>query len=250
MNAPSPSSAKRLPAGATAAAVYRLLWALRDELLRLAAVPLVVSFVLSLPLRLWPTDPLANLTTLAQVVPMALFSVAWLRLILLSPAVAGSGPTWQWGERETRLLIRLVQLFLAAGLPTAIAVLLILPHTSGLLALLLLLAIVIAAQLVFLRWALVLPATAVDHPGSFARSWAATTDCGPQMIGITILINLPILALDFLAWQGGLVAAFPYFTLLLEDIGFYISHAGLLTLLAFVFRSRSDWRSLPAQIGT
>jgi hypothetical protein len=95
----------------------------------------------------------------------------------------------------------------------------------------------------------VLPAAAVDHPGSFARSWAATADCGPQMIGITILINLPILALDFLAYQAGFVAAFPYLTLLLEDIGFYVGHAGLLTLLAFVFRSRSDWRGLPAQIG-
>jgi hypothetical protein len=249
MNPPSPSSAKRLPAGATAAAVYRLLWALRDELLRLGIVPLAISFALSLPIRLWPTDKLASLTTLAQVVPMALFSVAWLRLVLLSPAAAESGLTLQWGERETRLLIRLVQLFLAAGLPTAIMVLLILPHTGGIVALLVFLAIIIVAQFVFLRWALVLPAAAVDHPGSFARSWAATTDCGLQMIGITILINLPILALDFLAWQSGLLAAFPYFTLLLEDIGFYIGHAGLLTLLAFVFRSRSDWRNLPARIG-
>ncbi|HET6222584.1 MAG TPA: hypothetical protein VFE11_10475 [Dongiaceae bacterium] len=249
MNAPSPSSAKRLPAGATAAAVYRLLWALRDELLRLGAVPLAISYALSLPIRLWPGDPLASLTVLAQVVPMALFAVAWLRLVLLGPNAVDSGLTLQWGERETRVLIRLVQLLLSVGLAAAIPLALVLPFGGSLMGFLLQAAIFIAAQYLFLRWALVLPAAAVDHPGSFGRSWTATVDCGPQMVAVVLLVNLPILALDFLAWQVGLLDAFPYATLLLEDASSYIGTAGSLTLLAFVFRSRSDWRGLPAQVG-
>jgi hypothetical protein len=126
---------------------------------------------------------------------------------------------------------------------------LVLQLGSGLAIVLLIAALLIGAQFVSLRWSLVLPAVAVDHPTTFAKSWAATVDCGPQMIGITFLIYLPVVAFNFLAWRSGLLEAFPLSVLLLEDAGSYICAAGWLTLLAFVFRSRSDWRSLPAQVG-
>jgi len=229
--------------GPSISSAFRLLWLLRDDWLRLAAVPVTASFLLSIPLVLWPEEPLRLLPALANVFPLTLFAAAWLRLLLFGPeAVAGLG--LQWTQRESRLLLRWLQLQILVGLGAALPLALVLPALQTPIGLLLLGAIFCVALFVLLRLCLVLPAIMAGHDLSLAGAWAATADCGPALLAIILLVNLPVsaagAALGLLATSTVLGETLPLPLLLFEDALGYLGIALSLMVLARLFRERVD----------
>lgn len=230
-----------MPIGTTITEACLLLWNLRDDWLRLAVVPVLVTFLLSIPLTLWPQHPLSVLPLLANVCPLALFAASWLRLLLFGPdAVPGLG--LRWTRRESRLLLRWLQLQILIGLGAALPLALVLPILGSPIGFLLLGAIFCIALFVLLRLAIVLPAVAAGHRLDFAAAWTATADCALALLAIILLLNLPVwfsgVMLELLARSAGLAEALPLTLLLIEDALGYLGIALSLIVLARVFRDR------------
>lgn len=220
---------------------FQLLWQLRDDWLRLAVVPVLATFLLSIPLVLWPQHPLSVLPLLANVFPLALFAGSWLRLLLFGPDSA-PGLGLRWTQRESRLLLRWLQLQILIGLGAALPLALVLPMLPSPIGFLLLGAIFCIALFVLLRLAIVLPAEAAGHKLDLATAWTATADCAPALLAIILLLNLPVsfagVALELLARSAGLAEALPLTLLLLEDALGYLGIALSLIVLARVYRDR------------
>lgn len=237
-----PPKREPLLIGPSISEAFQLLWQLRDDWLRLAILPVLASFVLSIPLILWPEEPLRLLPALANVFPLALFAASWLRVLLFGPdAVAGLG--LRWTQRESRLLLRWLQLQILVGLGAALPLALVLPLLQTPVGMLLLGAIFCISLFVLLRLCLVLPAVMADRQLDLAGAWAATADCAPAMLAVVLLVNLPVsfagMALELLARSAGLAEVLPLTLLLIEDALGYVGIALSLIVLARVFRDRA-----------
>lgn len=251
MNAQSPppggpgSTGSSPSVQATVRQVYRLIWTSRDDLLRIAAVPVGLSFLLTLIATSLQPGPLTLVVLLLDLVPLSLFAVNWHRIILLGPhAVDGLG--LRWTERHTRFLGRGLLLGAGVGLamviPTLIASAFLQRSPFGFVLLGL---VMLAGMFLFLRFALVFPAIAVDEPYDFARSWRDTAGGGMQLLTAVLMVTLPIsiglYLLSLLAASTELSRAAPLTLLFLNSAGSYVVAAGWLTVLPITFRRLTGW---------
>jgi hypothetical protein len=233
---------------ATVDQALSLLWRLRDDLLRLACVPFVATFAASALAAIWPGAFTRLVAVLASIALLMLFSVAWLRLLLLGPAAAGTGMPLRWSRRETTFLLRWVAVNLVPAIGAAVPLSLLLldeGRSATLLGVLLIAAIVFAAMLIQARLSLVLPAVAVDHAYRLADSWRDTADCGVALLISLVLTNLPILicafGLELVATATGLARAAPYTLMAVEGGLSYAAFGASLAVYSIAFRVRSGW---------
>jgi hypothetical protein len=225
---------------------YRQLWARRDDLIRLAIVPTLASFLLAILASGLPLDGTMLVIWLANLLPLTLFTVNWYRLSLLGPAGGAPGLGLSWEGRKTRFLI--VNLLLVFGIVLVLAIPAViidgLLHQSvpGYAAMIVL---VLVGFYLYLRLGLVLPAITVDHPYRLAQSWHDTAGCGLQLLVATVAAVLPILLVQqmffALALGTGLVSAAPYAIAFLGSVPTYVWSAAATTMIALVFRRRTDW---------
>ena len=232
---------------------YALLWSNRDGFLLVGLIPVAASFLLTVIANSVPVTPGAGreagilLAVLAaDLIPTTLFAVGWHRLILLGPEQANAAPSLRWGSRETTYLWRSVLLvvgtLLAMAIPVSIAGALAQRFALGHL----LFALVsFLALFVMVRLALVLPASAVDAPYDFSRSWNDTAARGLRLVAIVFLVALPLFLLlqtfNGLVGAVGLAAAAPFTVMLLNSVGSYVLLAALLTVFSLAFRRLSGW---------
>jgi len=226
-----------------------LLWDLRDELLRIGFIPLAVSFAASTLLGAWPTL-LTHLVLLATgIALMMIFSVAWLRRLLLGPDTSGPPLALQWTRREKTYLQRwlLVNIGPFLGLVAAIGLVVLLSADAfgAILGSVLFLGALLAIVFVQARLSLVLPAAAVDHDYRLAQAWADTARCGAVLAASVFLVELPFAAVILgMGWIGErtlLGQALPYTLALIESILGYLGVAASLTVYAIAFRKCSGW---------
>ena len=244
MNAMSPPPGRRsLPVGPTAAAAWRLVRDSRDELLRIGALPLLLTFVLSLVLKAWPGGPMFFLVVILDWVPITLFAVAWLRFLLLRGDAGSRGVTTAWTARETKFLSRVLLLNLGTGAGTglcagliAVALGIELEENSRAFLLVAAAAGLVAAYVV-LRLSLVLPAIAIGRAYGLRDAWRDSAACGLQLLAIMMLTNLPAVLLLLLLNGTGLTAALPFTMLLATAALGYIVFAVTMTVLALAFRA-------------
>lgn len=257
---------RSLSALKTAQDAAKLAWGHRDDLLRLAVVPVLASFALDVVAAaasgtLWAAEPQEPqpLPGLLQAVLLAgdvllstLFSVNWLRVLLLAEARGRPSLELRWTRRHGLFLGR--SLLLAAGF--TVAVLLVAGLTTGLGAIgagpggmaptgmLALAVMALAGGYLFLRLSLVLPAAAVDHPYDFSRSWRDTATAGaPMLLAVLILaLVLTLVALGVVAVAAGIYAAAPLSALLLNHVMDYGFAAILLGVVAIAFHRCTGWR--------
>lgn len=252
MNASPPSSPGSSPARPPLLVqplvieTYRLLWARRDDLIRLGLAPTLASFLLAIVATGLPLDGTMLVIWLANLLPLTLFTVNWYRLSLLGPAASAPGLGLTWEGRKTRFLI--VNLLLVIGIVLALAVPavvingLLQQSVPGYAAMI---ALMLVGFYLYLRLGLVLPAITVDHPYRLAQSWRDTVGCGFQLLVATVAAVLPILVVQqiffALALGIGLVSAAPYAVAFLGTVPTYVWSAAATTMIALVFRRRTDW---------
>jgi hypothetical protein len=243
MNAIPPQPVpRRLPVGATAAAAWRLVWQSRDDLLRIAAVPLLISFCLSLATQAWRSPTALFLVVLLDWLPLTLFAVAWLRFLLHRDNAGARRLAARWSPRETKFLSRLVLINVGTGLAALLVTSLIAVALgirldgSGSSILLVFVAAGIAAAYLTLRLSLTLPAAAVDLAYGFRDSWRDTAACGVPLLLAMMLANLPAVAV-LLLQSTPLADALPYTLLLMTDGLAYVVFAASMTVLALAFRA-------------
>lgn len=237
---------------------YRALWGARGELLRIAVAP--VGIILAIDAVLFLSAPAGAAPALGpwdyllialSIPPGALLAVNWLRVLLLGPgSVSGLG--LRWGRRETRFLLRMIVVLLAAIVATFITVAPILilvgvvVGTGGGpgLAHLLTLAAVFGGLAIYayvgLRLSLALAAAALDAPGGMPQSWAATRGAGVRLVlaGIPVVgpFYVLMLLLPTLLLQSGVETAAPLSSLLLQVVLASLASVAGFTVVAVVYR--------------
>jgi len=243
MNALPPRNGPRpLAVGATAAMAWRLVFDSRDDLLRIAAVPMLITYVLSLALRAWQSDPVFFLVVILDWAPVTLFGVAWLRFLLLHGNAGHTGLTTQWTPRETKFFGRVLLINVgtgaAAGLSAGIVALVlgVSLENDGSLLLVAAVAGIVALYLV-VRLSLVLPATAIDRTYGFRDSWRQTAGCHLQLLFAMLLANLPAGLALILLEATGLAQFAPYTFMLVTDAFGYVVFAASMAVLAVAFRA-------------
>jgi hypothetical protein len=233
-----------LPIGRTALRAWRLVWQSRDEILRIGAVPLLLSLALSLTVRVLPRNGVVVTALVLEWVPLSLFAVAWLRL-LLCPSDAGSrGLTTRWTKRETRFTIRILAINLgtniAAGIVvgmTALALGLRLDRDAAVFMTLVAAGAGLAIYLM-LRLSLVLPAAAIDLAYGYRDSWRDTAGFGFRLLLIVVLTDAPVGLALLLLHGTWLTQALPYTMILVTDIISYLVFAASMAVLAVAFGAR------------
>jgi len=263
-----PAPGDPLPVAELVRQSYALLGRHRDDLLRLAIVPVIIAFVIyAAAISALSTGPAEEPATapaettmgaegeaaaammpdpalfllLLAVVPMTLFAVNWLRALLLGPAAApGLGASW--GRRETQCLLLGVSISLIAVLAVIIPLGVLFAVLGGALAIL---PLAIGAALlgylyVLLRLCLALTAAAIDESCSLADSWAATRGVSARFLLIVVLTATPFqlaaLVISALLGAIGLRDAAPFASLLVEVALSYVVSAAGLAAVALVYR--------------
>lgn len=234
MKRPSPQD---LPPFPLAIAACRRVWTERDELLRLGAAPLLLTFLLNL----WSWHLLAPLFDIIEsgkapdpetantlLPPLflvgllswfltSLFAVNWMRAMMLgSSAIGGLGLAISKRHVKFTFLIVAVQMVLGlVFLLIMLIVALIVPSMP----LLTLVAIILSGAYLtaMLRLTPIWVGLAIDAPMTFAQAWRRTAHYGLRMtVAVILLACLMLLAqtiLQFLFAVLGLIAAAPLATL-------------------------------------
>lgn len=243
-----------LPIGATAARAWRVVWQSRDEILRIGAIPLLLTFGLSLAVKAWHNPAIVVAGLVLDWVPFTLFAVAWLRTLLRSGDANARSLTTRWSDRETKFLLRALTINFGTNVTAGIAV--------GVIALvlgtrlddpggsffLLVAAAAGAAVYVMLRLSLVLPAIAIDLAYGYRDSWGDTAGRGIQLLLIVMLTDLPAgVALVLLNWTR-LAQGLPYTFLLVTDALGYVVFAASMTVLALAFRACAGTPGQPLSV--
>jgi len=235
-----------MPVQPLVAETYRLLWARRDDLVRLGLVPTFASFLLAVLAGGPPSIASIMLVWLINLLPLTMFTVNWYRLSLLGPAGAVPGLGLSWDGRKTRFLLVNVLLFLGIGAVLAIPAMIVgslfqqsLPGYAATMAVLLI------GLYLWLRLGLVLPAITVDYPYRMTQSWSDTAGYGFAYLGAALAAVLPIVIAQqifFAVVMGtGLIDAAPYAVAFLGSIPTYLWSAAAATLVALVFRRLTGW---------
>ncbi|MBK8160789.1 MAG: hypothetical protein IPK59_19180 [Rhodospirillaceae bacterium] len=216
-----------------AIAACRRTWTERDDLLRLAVMPLALSFALNL--WVWhaygdvfsaiargemPAPELAD----AMLIPTlfvglvswfatSVFAVNWMRVLLLGPgAVAGLGLAIDRRQVKFTILAFLTQLVLGVGIMLGLLVAAFLLPSFALMAILGFVMLLLYVM-VLLRLAPLWVGIAIDAPLSFKQAWQRTSGYGMQLLSAAVLIFLAILfgqtVLQIFLGVLGLVQAAP-----------------------------------------
>jgi hypothetical protein len=216
-----------------AIAACRRTWIERDDLLRLAVVPLALSFALNL--WVWhaygdvfaalgrgemPTPEVADamllptlLVGLVSWFATSVFAVNWMRVLLL-----GHGAVIGLGLAIDRRHVRFTLLAFVAQLALGFAFMLALMIAAFLLPSMALLVILgIAFMLLYvaalLRLAPLWVGIAIDAPLGFKQAWQRTSGYGTQLLSAVVLIALTVMfaqtVLQIILGAVGLMAAAP-----------------------------------------
>lgn len=244
MSASQGPAGRNLPFQATFRQVFGLLRLNHDALLRLAAAPLLLSFLLAILVNWLPSDEMAILALLLDLAPLTVFAVNWHRLVLLGPQACPPDLGLEWGRRQTvflgRTLVLGVGLGLAAALPVILASRLLQASPIGVP---LLLTAAAAVLFVAVRLSLVFPAAALDRQYGFGSSWRDTEGFGFQLLGLMLATGLPFwagaLLLHVFADSTGLATAAPYALLFVDRAVGYAAAAAGVNLLSVVYRRLS-----------
>jgi hypothetical protein len=258
------NAAPMLPILATVGQAFRLLWLNRDDFIRVAIIPVTLSFALALVALGVGDEPNAHpegalvepwavvLVVIAQFMLTTLFSVGWLRVLLVRGERNRRDFGLHWTRAHSQFLGRFVLLCIVLSL--ALTVLYALAGSalpgdplaalqapgSGLV---LLLASVVTGYL-SLRLSLVFPAAAVEHAYGFAQSWRHTARQGFALV----LVMLIVIVLVAVVWEVIHTALFgiaPFTTLFIEQALSYVISGAVLGVLAIVFHRVSGWREPP-----
>jgi hypothetical protein len=231
-----------LPFLETCRAALLHLWLNREAWLRLALVPAMLSFALGVTLEAIDNRDLALFVSVADILPLTLFSVSWHRLMLLGPQGAPGGLGATWEARHTRFLGRTLVLGLGLGL-IAVAPALILVEVMGSIPVIAmpLLGMIVVMLLVATRLSLVFPAIAIDRGYGFFDSWRDTAGHGFRIVGLILATQAPfwlaMVALRLIATDTGLAQAAPYTLALVQEAGNYLAAAGGVAVLSLAFRA-------------
>lgn len=184
----------KLPVFDSASEAYRTVWASIGYLPTAAALPFVLSLLLSLPVSLQPTSQgLGLISWLLEALPYTLFAVAWHRLVMLGPSVAPPRLAFAWAPRHWRFL-GYALLIATGGVVMMGTVLTLANPASGTPGLgpLLALFLMISFCYVMIRLSLVLPATALDEDYQLRHSWMHTRGQGLRLLAAVTLVMVPV----------------------------------------------------------
>ena len=248
-------------------------------LLRAAALPFVLSWVIFYLLVL-PTGGqplLAVIATLVALVPYVLFAVSWHRFVLLGRNEALPAIVPLWRRRHWRFygyLLGLMGIILLASLPIGLLLAVLAAPTTGgdtapqpsqaLIATVLL--FVIPLFYLVMRLSFVFPAVSVDESYRFVHAWRHSRGQGWRLVGATIVTLFPTgllsgvttLAVSFayfgdtrlisgegLVDESGSLAAGAQSAMLVDAVVTqplgYIMTALFVTVLSFAFRVSTGW---------
>ncbi|MBX6323553.1 MAG: hypothetical protein IRY94_17170 [Rhodospirillaceae bacterium] len=251
------NSAPSLPVLATVRDAFRLLWALRDDFLRLATIPVALTLLVNLlgfgMGAAAPGSFQSFLLSVPVILLTTLFSVGWLRVLLLPEDRTRRDFGLRWTRRHTQFLWRSLVLVLGALLVLMIAEVLGMgveraapgDEPAGVIAILPVGLATLAAAYVALRLSLVFPAAAIDHEYGFARSWRDTRHCGVALTVVSaILVGLSLLAANIVglvAAVSGFQSLAPMTTMLVLCVIEYLLTATSLAALSIAFQRFSGW---------
>ncbi len=260
-----PTGRRKLSFGEMVPGAFRLFWYHRKEWLRVAVVPVVASMVLSL-IGLWVADE--NISVFSEIVlsllsfvPTILFSVGWLRLVLLGSSSIAPGLLFHWTRRETRFFA--LYLTLAFGAMALVAPFILLGYFAGMevstpaptgdpsqsIALAALIVpigwgVVIGLAYVATRLSLAFPAVALDRTYGLARSWRDTKGNGMKFLAIVMATGfacaLTLIPLLILTQAFDLMTNAPFALALVMTILSYVAFAVQMNALALAYRRLAD----------
>lgn len=242
-------------------AAYGELWGNRGELLRVAAIPVVVTMALDALLYFGgPSDETAPdeppglwfvVLVLLSIPPSVLFAVNWLRVLVLgSASVPGLG--LRWGAREMRFLLRGLVIGLAGLVATLIVTLpvaLVLSLLAQVQYIMTWLPVLTFGLVLFvyayltIGLSLALVAAAIDAPTGLRESWIATQGLRGRLVIAAIPVVGPFYLLLFLLPASiaslGLAEAAPLSSLLLQVLCATVTSAAGFAFIAVVYRRLS-----------
>lgn len=204
-----------------AMAAFRRAWQERDDVLRLAAIPAIVTFLAYLwfqrstaafagAIQAGQEPDAEAVTSLQQPLMLyalvnwcfiVLFSVNWMRVLILgSASVPGLGLTL--GRRHLRLLIISIAMQVASGILMGLLLVLVAAVMPAF-------APILAAATVFLIWCLLVivrlgPAwvgIAIDAPMKFRDAWHRTQGAGVRLAIAIVLVSFLPFALQIVFLQ-------------------------------------------------
>ena len=194
---PPPRAVQDLPVSDTVKAAYGSVFGGFAELIRVALVPLVMSFLLyALQLSLRDNTMIAILAELLLLLPYTLFAVAWHRIVLLEQAALPTPlvPVWQrrhWRFLGYTLIVTAISYGFSLLYAPFVAPLMAEDPAVSLWQALLLIFLLLFGTYVVLRLSFVFPAAAVDESYGFADSWRHTKNQGLRLLAAMFLTLLP-----------------------------------------------------------
>lgn len=212
------SSSTDLQPWPLAMAAFRRVWHERDDLLRLAAIPVIVVFLMYLWLQRSTETILTPIAPGQQPDPEAMqalqapfmlyafgswcvtavFSANWMRVLMLGNGAVG-GLGLALGRRHFRMLLLSVGLQIAAGLLFTVllfVVMMIAPSTAVLFALTIL--FVIWYVIIVVRLCPVWVGIAIDAPMPLRESWRRTEGTGIKLAVSLIVVSFVLLLMQLL----------------------------------------------------
>jgi len=199
---PPLAAIQRVPVFQTMRAAYTAVFSSLGLLVRAAALPLILSLVITgLSFTSGVPPFLSFILIFVGFVPYTLFGVAWHRLTLLGP-VAGAPDTFpSWRRRHWRFLsyVAFITGFTyLISVPLTIAVAQALKAGSMTLSMALVLfvaavAFFILLSYVMMRVSFVFPAAAVDENYTLAHSWSHTRNQGFRLMATLFVTAFPML---------------------------------------------------------
>jgi hypothetical protein len=198
-----------LPIGETAGWAYRLVFRQFSGFLTALAFPfllLALAQVLSFGL---PESGLAILLLPIFLASYCLFSVAWLRFVLLGPeegriAFLSRWRGYHWRFLGASLILTLIVLLMQMAFMMVFSV--VSSAAPGVMAAAVMIAGPLLMLIVYLRLSFILPAAAVEEPYSLGLSWAHTRGQSLRLLAVLLAV-LPIfipMVLSQLALLGSL----------------------------------------------
>jgi hypothetical protein len=259
------NAAPALPVLATVGQTFRLIWLNRDDFVRVAIVPMAATYVIVLiafgadphghpegaPVESWAL----SLVGISHLLLTTLFSVGWLRVLLLRSERGRRDFGLRWTRAHAIFLGRMV--LLSVGI--ALTLLLVSTLAGGAMsmnpsasmrlpAVLVLLLACVVALYVWQRLSLVFPAAAIaHHPYGFLESWRHTARYGFQLLLIVVL-SFGLVAMAYLAVHGALFPIVPLTAMLIEQALTYLFNGAMLGIWAIAFHRFSGWRESPAPV--
>lgn len=243
-----------LPVLESVASAYRVVWDLIAYLPTAAALPFLLSLLLSLPAVMAPENQAMGMVLgLLEVAPYTLFAVSWHRLVMLGPEAAPPSLVLAWAQRHWRFL-GYTLLFALAG---AVAAAVVLGTAAALIArpeagqLILVLLVIIFAYLLT-RVCLVLPAAALDEDYHLRHAWMHTRDQGLRLLTILVLAMVPVVLVMMLiagllsasapVAAGGTPSTGRFLTAQFTLAAFgYVGTALSITVISQAFRQLAGW---------